>query len=159
RNVKATTYLIASLVGNSNRLSWEKAHELKNAGWSVECHSNTHPNFGNLSDQEIHEELQAVDQSFLANGFSKPNHHSLPYGGGRGDARVMDIVSQYRKTIRQTGGGAYNNYDNFNFLNLDGKQADINDNRISLLKDRKADIDATIDNNGFLILYAHEQFD
>lgn len=158
RGIKATSYVIGSRVGDSGRLTWEQIHELKNAGWTIGCHSNTHPQFANLTDQEIKDELQAVDDAFLANGLAKPRHHSLPYGSGRGDQRVMDIVSQYRKTIRQTGGKAYNDYDDFNLLDLYGKQVDINDSNMSRLNLRKSDIDATVRNNGFLILYGHEQF-
>src|SRR5690625_3108857 len=72
----------------------------------------------------------------------------------------MNIIKQYRKTARSTGGiPSYNNYDNINFYNLHAKTVDINNDNYSRLALRKSDIDATVANKGILILYGHQMFE
>jgi len=160
RGINATSYIWTSRVSNHGRsMTWENLHELKNAGWGIECHTHDHLHLDRLTDGEIHEQMQLVDQSFIDNGFPKPRHHAYPFGSGAGDERVMNIIKQYRKTARSTGGiPSYNNYDNINFYNLHAKTVDINNDNYSRLALRKSDIDATVANKGILILFAHEQF-
>src|SRR5690625_3534400 len=144
RGIRATTYVITGDVEvDPRKMDWDDLRTLRSAGWTIGCHSHDHINLGNATDQEIRNQMQLVNQTMVNNGFSMPNHHSLPFGGGRENPRVLNILKDYRKTVRQTGGNSYNNYDTVDFYNIYGKQADINDNNINRLNLRKSDIDAT----------------
>lgn len=76
--------------------------------WDFECHSHTHPHFGQLTVEEIAWELQQVDAAFIAHGYSPPKHLAYPYGdygkNARTQAAIKAVVSQYRLSGRVVWG-------------------------------------------------------
>lgn len=155
--IKATCYVITSQIGQPNRLTWDDIYFLLSAGWNIECHTHDHLNLGNLSDAEIREQMELVNQAFMDNGLPTPKHHALPYGGGQDDQRVLDVVSEYRQTIRRTGGNpAYNTWINFDPLRIRGRQIDINDNNASRLNLRKNELDTTLPLKEIMFWFGHE---
>ena len=77
-------------------------------GWDFQCHSNTHPHFGQLTDAQIAAELQAVNDAFIAHGYPAPSHIAYPYGdygkNARTQARIKAVVSLYRLSGRVVWG-------------------------------------------------------
>jgi len=76
--------------------------------WDFEDHTNTHPHLRQLTDAEIHAELQAVNTAFTDHGYAPPRHLAYPYGDyGKNvadRARIKGVVSQYRDTGRVVWG-------------------------------------------------------
>src|SRR5690625_757515 len=128
RGIKGTSYIITSRVGDPGKMDWHHLHELKDAGWGIECHTDTHPNLNNATDQEIRQEMEAVNQKFIQNGLAKPRHIALPYGAGYNNERVQNVLSEYRKTIRNSQ-GRNNLYNDINFLRMYGLSVDMNEHR------------------------------
>lgn len=160
RGLTATSFIRTDRTDVHERaMTWRQLHELKNAGWGIECHTHDHVHLADLSDQEIHEQMQLVNQAFLDNGFPKPRHHAYPFGSGSTDSRVQNIVMQYRKTARMTNNPShniFNEYDNINFKALQARASDIYDGNTDLITQRKEEIDLAIENKGIYILYSHE---
>src|SRR5690606_14879874 len=133
--------------------------KLKLNGWGIECHTRDHLRLGELSDQEIHEQFQAVNQDFERYGLPLPQHHALPFGSGGNVKRVQDIVMQYRKScrnIQSNSSGIYNYWDTIDFSALNARSADITDANPHVVDLRKSDIDLTVEENGILILIVHK---
>ena len=71
--------------------------------WDFQCHTYTHPHLPNLTQAEIHSELQQVNDAFAAHGLPTPQHHAYPFG--EYNATVKSIVAQYRESARTVAGG------------------------------------------------------
>jgi peptidoglycan/xylan/chitin deacetylase (PgdA/CDA1 family) len=71
-------------------------------GWDFECHTHTHANLTNLTENEIRAELEAVNAAFIAHGYAPPKHLAYPYGG-YGD-EVEAVVAEYRLSGRMVWG-------------------------------------------------------
>lgn len=162
RGIPMTSYVITSLVGNSNRISWEQGKEIIKAGGYLGCHSHTHINMNTASDEEIREEMELVNRSFIDNGLPTPRHHALPFGAGTDSERVQSIIGEYRKTIRNSRGyieNTNNTYDGINFLRLNGLSVDMNEHRQQRLARTKSLMKSSAENREIVILYAHKLVD
>ncbi len=102
RGMKGVSYINTATVGQDGKLDWEEIAFLLASGWDIGCHTHTHPWLTALTDDEIRDEMQAVDAAFLAAGFEPPLHHAYPFTAY--DQRVKNIVAAYRLTAR---GGEY----------------------------------------------------
>jgi len=60
-------------------MTLEHLKDLQRAGWEIGSHSITHRNFLNLSDDEVHRELQQSEAFLLAEGFDVVSF-AYPYG-------------------------------------------------------------------------------
>jgi peptidoglycan/xylan/chitin deacetylase (PgdA/CDA1 family) len=98
RGIKGTSYITTSWIGKEGYLNWEQVKELKQAGWTIGCHTHTHPRLTALVDEDIHHELNKVNLAFKDQGLSIPQHHAYPFGDH--NDRVVSIVKQYRDSSR-----------------------------------------------------------
>jgi len=108
-NVTLTAVLVAGLLGvlmtsmPVSAQTWDPT-----LGWDFECHSHTHPHFGQLTDTQIAWELEQVNAAFQSHGYAVPRHLAYPYGdygkNARGQARIKAVVSQYRDSGRVVWG-------------------------------------------------------
>lgn len=158
RGIKATVNVTIDLLGRQNYMNWEHLHELKNAGWGVEGHTYSNSTLVDLTDEEIRQEMIMSNEAFLENGLGKPRHEALVGGVAWDNERVKDIVSEYRKTIRNSRGyvtRSYNTYDGIDFKNLIGLPIDVREDRADRTPIIKEIIADAAQNNGIIIPYAH----
>jgi peptidoglycan/xylan/chitin deacetylase (PgdA/CDA1 family) len=97
----AITLFTLVLVGGLTQINPVSAYQGTwdpSLGWDFECHTNTHPSLVSSSSTLIRQELQAVNDAFVAHGYVVPLHSAYPYGDY--DSRVESIVSECRKTGR-----------------------------------------------------------
>ncbi|GEN30227.1 peptidoglycan/xylan/chitin deacetylase (PgdA/CDA1 family) [Cerasibacillus quisquiliarum] len=160
RGITGTSYIWTDRTDNyAGAMNPDDLIKLKLNGWGIECHTRDHLRLAELSDQEIHEQFQAVNQDFERYGLPLPQHHALPFGSGGNVKRVQDIVMQYRKSCRNihsNSSGIYNDWDTIDFSALNARSADITDANPHVVDLRKSDIDLTIEKNGILILIVHK---
>jgi len=102
RGIPGTTYITTSLVGEEGYLTWDQIRLLEQAGWTIGCHSHTHPRLSELSKEEIREEMEEVDRSFTDKGFDPPKHHAYPFGDY--SSETVKVVKQYRNSARAIPG-------------------------------------------------------
>ncbi len=100
RDLKAVTYISPIFIDEKveEYMSWEQVKELDEAGWDVEDHTYSHPNLTELTKDQIHEEMQKVDEVLTERGLDIPKHHAFTHGEFNDD--VKDVVFSYRKTAR-----------------------------------------------------------
>lgn len=160
RGIRATSYIWTARTGVHQRaMTWDQLHDLKNDGWGIECHTHDHPRLGDMTDDQIREQMELVNAAFEENGFPHPRHHALPYGSGSNEERVRKIIMEYRKTCRKIGAysDAYNTYGLLDFSALNAKGTDIYDgNKDTLIEERKSQIDDIVANRGMGIWVSHE---
>jgi len=150
--IPGTTYITTSLIGKVNHLTWEQVRLLEQAGWTIGCHSHTHPYLSELSREEISEEMEEVDRAFREQGFNPPDHHAYPYGDY--DVEVIEVVKRHRSTGRAIPGSVPPKADNHDLYQLEAIQAYLNCEESlyeTALQVREAALEETI-----LILYTHD---
>ncbi len=76
---------------------WIEAKEMHDAGMDMQCHTYTHPNLTDLTEQEVLDELTDNDNAFIAAGIPAPKHIAYPYG-----QRNDDVIS-WVSTLRDSG--------------------------------------------------------
>ncbi len=79
-NYKATFFIIAGRIGQTNRLSWEELREMKDAGMSIQSHTFSHRILSDLSSEEISYELAESKKILEERLGIIVNHLSLPLG-------------------------------------------------------------------------------
>lgn len=99
---KFTFYVISDRVGLAGYCTWAQLKEMHDAGFDIQCHTQTHNYLTALTDEQIAAEMLAVDAAFVANGVPKPEHTAYPVGDY--DNRVLNVIDNYRKTGRRTVG-------------------------------------------------------
>ncbi len=101
----ATSYVIASMIGDPGRLNIDQLKNLQLSGWDVASHSYSHPNLTAIAPSEIEDELARSQQFFTNNGFQKgAGHFAYPYGEFHNE-ELMHLVQKYYKTARTIEGG------------------------------------------------------
>lgn len=98
---RATAYVVPPWIGTANYLTWEQLAALRDDGWTVGSHSNTHPtgpsNAGlrmlgpygitqsyvgaAANDSAIYADVVAAIEDMEARGFPDARHFALPQGG------------------------------------------------------------------------------
>lgn len=161
RGIRGTSYIWTDRTDNyENAMNWDELKQMKLNGWGIECHTDTHPSLGTITDEEIHAQLQTVNNKFAENGLPTPRHHALPNGSGANDKRVTDIVMQYRKTcrnIQSNSPGIYNDWDTMDFSAISARSTDgTTDRTEAIVNLRKGDIDLAVENDGILVLITHQ---
>jgi len=148
--LQAVTYITPIFIEDvEGYMDWEQVKSLDKAGWDVECHSYTHANLKELTEVEIHEEMQKVDEAFKKQGLYKPEHHAFPHGGYDEDSK--EVVFSYRTTARTVN-------NNLNELPIDQDDilldaVDMGIHSIEVLKDL---IDEAVENDKLIILFTHD---
>lgn len=101
--IKGTSYLITKFTDNNivGKLTWQQVKEMSGYGWVFGCHTYDHRRMTSMTDDEIRKSLEAVNQSFLRQGFHPPEIMAYPYGAH--DQRVIHVVKRYRKQARAYG--------------------------------------------------------
>ncbi len=92
RNLTATIFIITGLVGKPGYMAWDQIAELAAEGFTVGCHTHSHPDLRTLPvggfAKEIHQSREclqkATGQAVL----------SFSYPSGKYDDRVVDMVVQ-----------------------------------------------------------------
>lgn len=89
----------AAMVGKiaSAQNTWDPTLE-----WDFQCHSHTHPHLDRSTAQEIHWEMEQVNDWFQLQGYDPPAHHAYPFGGYSGE--VPAEVAKYRLSGRVVWG-------------------------------------------------------
>ena len=152
RGIPGTTYITTSLVGEEGYLTWDQIHLLEETGWTIGCHSHTHPHLSELSKEEIREEMEEVDRSFTNKGFDPPKHHAYPYGDY--NAEVVEVVKQYRNSARAIPGAVPPQEEGSDLYRLEAVQAYLTCEESlyeTALQVREAALEETN-----LILYTHD---
>lgn len=102
RGIKGTSFVVPTWIGTPGYCTWEQLKEMKNSGiWDLQCHTTTHRYMAELTEAELHQEMQGVDQAFLDQGLDTPKHHAYPFGST--SDLVRSVFSEYRLTQRATG--------------------------------------------------------
>jgi len=120
-------------------------------GWDFECHTNTHPWLDQLTDAQIRAEYEAVNNAFIAHGYTTPTQTAYP--GGRLDkkGRVKAITAEYRNSGRVVW-GTMETYPVPDWYELKAAQLKSN-TKIGTIKGW---IDQCISTNALLVILTHD---
>lgn len=158
RGMVGTSYIWTDRTDNyADAMNLESLIELKLNGWGVECHTRDHERLGDLTDEEIHAQMQGLNEDFDRYGLPTPRHHALPFGSGGNVKRVQNIILQYRKTIRNIQSHSNSIYNDWDTIDLSAINAYSLDARTE--EELKRAIDLTIENKGILVLITHKVVD
>lgn len=153
RGLVGTSYVYLS----GRNINWEDLYEMVRYGWDMQCHSYSHTNLTELTEAQLHEEMQMHNAAFVERGLKPAEHHAYPLGAW--NATVKSVLTQYRKTLRRTGYVAENvlPYEDVEYTGLLPVHADIaSPERMQVVKDA---IDRAKAINGVLITYTHSIVD
>ena len=153
RNIPLTHHVIAARIGNPGQLTWDQIHELRAAGFGIECHNYNHVDITTLTEAELRANLEAVNAAFIAAGLPTPEHHAYAFGAY--DAASRAIIEDYRlsgrtTTEKQTPIMYWGQ--EFDWYQLRSKSI-VRDTTVDEIKGR---IDDAIAQNYVLILYTHD---
>ena len=154
RGMRGTSYVNTSSIGGGAKLTWLMIKNMLRDGWAVECHTHTHARLTDLTEQQIRDELEAVDTEFAAQGLDVPEHHAYPYLSH--DATVRSVVAEYRDTARR-GGAGLQGYNDIDYTQMTAKAAYLEvDADLDVIK---GIIDTAVAEDKILILYTHSIHD
>ncbi|MCX7715391.1 MAG: polysaccharide deacetylase family protein [Clostridia bacterium] len=95
-NVKATIFVVSSLVGKPNYMTREQLREMSDSGLvSIQSHSATHPYLENCTKEQIDEEYSRSKQELEAITGRSVTALSYPYG--KRNALAVQEASRYYK--------------------------------------------------------------
>ena len=101
RGIVGTFYVITADIGSSSpygsSMTIAELQDLQNNGNEIASHSNTHPNFEDLTDQQIRDECSISKQILQSNGLTV-NNFAYPYGIH--NDHIDSIVLQYYRSAR-----------------------------------------------------------
>lgn len=150
RGLNGTSYIVPNFIGEPGYLAWDVLKRMKESGWDLQCHTTTHRNMANLSEQELYDEMLGVNAEFESQGLETPDHHAYPFGST--NDQVKSIFSEFRKTLRLIGvENQINDYDDIDFHALKACRMETE----SDLPNVKSKIDEAIAGNKVLILFGH----
>lgn len=104
RGIRGTSYVTTSLHENTTNGSFMRKpylKMLKENGWDIQCHFHEHVQLTTLTQQEIVDSLEKVNEELNSFGIGIPEHHAYPYGSY--NAEVQNALKPYRKTGRLIG--------------------------------------------------------
>ncbi len=98
--IAGTSYIVTSFTDESlsGKLTWDQIREMSDYGWAFGDHTKEHRRLTEMSDDEIRESMESVNQSFLEQGFALPAIMAYPYGAY--DDRVIADIQSYRAQAR-----------------------------------------------------------
>lgn len=102
RGVHGTFYIVSDWVGVSGEMSASQLLTLQNDGDEIGSHSKTHPDFTQLSEQQIRSECELSKEKLESYGFNIENF-AYPYSSD--DGWVDSVVQQYYRSGRLCWGG------------------------------------------------------
>lgn len=144
-----TSYIVTSL-GPPTYMTWGQMKIMMNDGWDIQCHTHTHQWLTDLTEQEVHQEFQNVDNAFVANKGKPPRHLATP--GNRSNALVKSVAEQYRDSMLIAVSDTDNQYET-EAMALKKINADIKDQ--AQMDIVKTAIDDVKNNKGIGIMRSH----
>ena len=149
KDLKAVTYISPIFIEDEIEgfMNWDQVKALDEAGWDIEDHTYSHANLKELTEEEIHKEMQKIDDIFEQKGLDTPKHHAMPYGGYNETAK--EVVLTYRDTVR-TAENSLNSYP------LEDEVLDAVDMGIHSEEVLKEFIDRAVLENKVLIFFTHD---
>ena len=162
RGLIGCSYILPSRMPGNGEITWSHARIMDNGGHDMECHGYTHTARTELTEEELEQEMIDVNNAFDINNISTPSHHAFPFGSYQSNKEtILDIMGQYRTTLRTTSGGQTNPVNTKETYESEGvlyaKTADIVDE--NYFNEVKEYIDY-IENNVIVgIIYIHEIVD
>lgn len=91
-NFKGSFYIITSLIGQPGRLNQQQIKEMANNGMEFGSHSINHPDFSQLNEQEIDNELYRSKLSIEK--IINKEIYSFCYPAGKYDSRSFDLLKK-----------------------------------------------------------------
>jgi len=88
----ATFYVSPGWVGLAGRLSWKQVKELDAQGFEIGNHSASHPNMLHITEEQVREEIAAVDRACKEHGVRKPT--TFAYPGEHHDRRIVKALAE-----------------------------------------------------------------
>lgn len=152
RDMIATTYITTGLIGTKGHLDWTQVRALRDAGWTIGCHTHNHPWLTTLSKEEITAEMQEVNRAFFKAGLSTPDHHAYPFGDV--DSETIEAIRSYRLTGRAIPTGLPPAGEDIDYYNLQAHQLYLDSEQA--LEEVKALLERTVEKQDIIILYTHE---
>ncbi len=89
----ATFYVTSGWVGRDERLTWPQVAALHEAGFEIGCHTTTHPNLLDLSEEQIEKQIADFERACAANGIPKAT--TFAYPGAHFDRRILRALTKY----------------------------------------------------------------
>ncbi|WP_241078480.1 polysaccharide deacetylase family protein [Natranaerofaba carboxydovora] len=149
KGIQAVTYISPIFAEKKlgEYMNWEQIKALDEAGWDVEDHTYSHPNMTELTEQDIHQEMEKVNETFEKKGLDIPEHHALPHGAY--NDTVKDLLFSYRTTVRKAE-------NTLNPFPLEDKFLDAVDMGIHSTDGLKRLIDKAIEKRKIVIFFTHD---
>jgi peptidoglycan/xylan/chitin deacetylase (PgdA/CDA1 family) len=151
RNIKMTSAVITSYIGQSTLLSAAQIQEMHNWGWEFASHSNTHPDLTGVSDIELHNEVHKSDSILTLITGSPCKTFVYPYY--LNSQHIADSVRKYYSYGLAGNFGA--GFDQINYapiMDMDIKRSTLNTTNAYLQAEK--DIILNCKNNGGILIFA-----
>lgn len=151
RNIRATSYIVTSYVGQQEMVTWDDCRMLNDAGWDIGSHSHTHPNMTLLTAAEIDKELTTARDLLMAHDLTRAaNFVAYPYGTNN------ELVQARMAANQMTLGRAVIDHyltcpPNFNYT-IEARNVDMT----TTLEEVKSAIDDAIEEGHIITLLFHK---
>lgn len=94
----ATNAVVTKYIGTSSTLSWAELDTLTNIyGWETAAHTYSHPDFTQISDDELREDIETCLDDLNLHGYH-PETLAIPYGTVK--KTQLPILKEYFRNIR-----------------------------------------------------------
>ncbi len=110
--IRGTSYIAPGYQdeGKPFVMEWDQIREMAAYGWVLGCHTYAHSDLTTMTQGEIAQSMEMVDEAFLREGLCVPAVHAYPYG--RYDENVIGAIIPYRAQARKA-------FYETNFVDLD----------------------------------------
>ncbi len=88
--IPATVFLVTSVAGRSDHISWDEASVMSGAGWGIESHTINHYDLPTLNDEILTDEI-VISKQIIEEHLKKPVTQ-LAYPSGAFDSRVTKFT-------------------------------------------------------------------
>lgn len=107
RGLVATFFVVSSLVGQAEYVSWDQLRIMQGAGMAVEGHARTHSDLSQMSRAAVVEQATSCRQAIAANVGQAPRFFAYP--SGRYNATTIDALraSGYVLAVTTTPGSRH----------------------------------------------------
>lgn len=163
RGIKGVSNVPTGLVDTPDHLTWLQIEEMNSNGWGFGCHTHMHTRLTDLSLEQIHTSMQAVNAAYTLHGVPIPIHHVPPATVITPDRQ--EVVLQYRQAIHNVHEfrPVLNYKRTMNFANLGftliPHWTNTDMNTVDGLNKFKALIDEAVSKREVLMIVAHRLVD
>lgn len=154
RGMSGTSYIVTNYVSNlEGYVTWEQLYEMQQAGWDLQCHTQSHAHLPQKTDAQIQQEMYGVNEAFIQHGLQPPTQHAYPFG--EYDARVIANVRQHRYSMRATG-GEMQDYRDIDWTRINAYHGDISqETGYKSLEEFKQRVNQAIAEKQVMLAYWH----